>query len=376
MKLLDACLALALTLAVFASAVTVLVEILHRAAGQRVRDARGLLGAVFDSVLTDKLGDAKKDLPRLRANFIDTLGTDKVLDTLVRSHAKALKPFRDRIAAAPKVPVEDALHRLPRSAVFQECLLALDKDRLEEVLNEVAERYTQFERAVSEFFRIRAQSLSYLVGILLAVTMNIDAVRLFNHFVEDPDLARQTIAQLESTLKQQEASASAGVPQSAQAKTAPAQATATADDDVRAVLEKIRAQSASGLPIGWAYYPFCVPPDGDKQVDTLCLSRPSAQPTQAHKTPMAWLRVHGQYLFWALCTAMTGLLIGLGGQYWFDVASSLGRMRDQAKSGQVAKGNEPQPTAPDPKQKVKDLVEQHKGSAGAPPTPAPAGDSP
>lgn len=378
MKLLDACLALALTLAVFASAVTVLVEILHQSLRQRSRDLRGMLGAVFDGALTDRLGSKKADEKRLRQDFVDTLSTDKVLDDLVRNHAGALKFFRGRIATVPAVTIEDAMHRLPRSAVFKECLAQLTQEELHQVLQEVMDCYGRFERAISDFFRARARVLSFLMGIFLATAVNVDAVRLFNRFAQDPELTQQTIAKLESSLKEAEKTPSA----TGQVSQKTGNSAQSAQEDIHNALAQLNASQAVGLPIGWQYYPFCVAPDGKTQIDPICQrekprqaatgagQKPSGQGAESSSArdvwhePLAWLYENGQTPFWVLCVVVTGLLIGLGGPYWFDLATSISRFRDLLKDGAPAKAEEKPAAPPDPAQLAKKLLAQAKGCAG------------
>ncbi|MBZ0090995.1 MAG: hypothetical protein K8F27_02045 [Sulfuricellaceae bacterium] len=359
MNLLNACLALTLTLALFASVVTVLVEIIHQLIQQRVRDMRGMLGALFDAVLDKTVTGPQADKAALRADFIQKIGTDRVLDNLVARHGKVLALFRGALSAVPSLSLHDLMRRLPRAEAFQQYLAQAGQDeaqikqQLTLLANHLTDEFNSIEQAISEVFKTRAKMLAYAMGVALALSVNIDAVRLFNGFASDPALAQSAIASLESLgAEGAQPAASAAVPAAQPSTTPPAAAAAPAgaasEDEIRAILNQLGAAHAFGLPVGWSYYPYCIPPDGLKQIDLLC--RPAVPAQAAASQPRAallWLYHNGQFPFWLLSAVVTGLLLGLGGPYWFDLAMSLGRVRDILKGGAQAGEAKAAPPAPE-----------------------------
>ena len=48
---------------------------------------------------------------------------------------------------------------------------------------------------ISDYFKRRAQLLSFVVGIILAIMVNIHGIRLFERYLSDPELTATVIAQ-------------------------------------------------------------------------------------------------------------------------------------------------------------------------------------
>jgi len=340
MRLLDACLALVLTLAVFASSVTVLVEAVHFILDSRAKALKGMLDAVFERLLKDR--GAKQELENnaarleaLRSNFIDELGVSNTLKQLEERYDSAGRPQRGLLAvlrsrpAAPgrvdKVSLQDAQRRLGRTELVKSF-----GDRKEEILHELQSsldaRYSQFEQAASEYFRIKSRNLALVVGVFLAFMVNIDAVRVFDAFLADPALTATTIERMQAELKTQPEN-------STPAANKPASQEAT----IREALEWAETSRIAGFPVGWAYFPYCTPP-GAKQVDLRCLDEKGKTKSLAQrllpidqmagKPFLTQVQVGWQGVFWLISAIVTGLLIGMGGPYWFELAASLGHWRD------------------------------------------------
>jgi hypothetical protein len=312
MKLLDACLALALTLAVFASSATVLVELLQRALRRRVKQLRAMIGVVFDRYLAGPLAAAGADVAALRTSFIDEVGQRHgVRQMLAAERRPADAPAAPTAPAAPveRVTVEDLLRRLARSPAFRAALARVEAKTLRPALEALAAGFAHLEADASALFAERARLLSNLCGIFLALAVNVDAVRLFDHYASDPVGAAQTVAALAA------ARPSGG---------AQPQADAEAEQRIAATIDELRGLAAVGVPVGAAYFPYCSPPAGQARIDPRCAkdltgwaafqAAVAAQPLDA--------------FFWLLRVLVTGLLIGLGGPYWFDLVMALSRWRE------------------------------------------------
>lgn len=347
MRLLDACLALVLTLALFASSVTMLVEALHFILDSRAKALKGMLDAVFDQAL--KEGDVKlegKDnAEALRKNFFEVLGTSRTLAQLKERNDLAGKLTRGalglldkhsaKVGAVCEVSLQDVLHRFSRTELAKK-LGNKNDEVISKLQTSLDGRYSQFEQAASEYFRTKSRNLAFVVGILLALTVNIDAVRMFDAFLADPTLTARTIEQMRAEPKTPpETPASA------------ADAPASKEARVRDALEWAETSRITGFPVGWAYYPYCTPP-GHKQVDLRCLgekrqAKPLSQrllatEQMAGKAFLAQVHIGWQGIFWLISAIATGFLIGLGGPYWFDLAVSLGSWRDMLRGSGKREG--------------------------------------
>lgn len=321
MRLLDACLALVLTLALFASTVTVLLELLHRTLQQRVRDLRAMLGAVFDDALEEWLKGVEKDVAKLRDEFVAIVSTDAALDHVLQRNGGLLKHLPERLTAATEVTLADILRRLPNTRVYQH-MQALRPEQLSQIVHRLEDGLDHFSQAATALFTARARLASFVVGVTLAAVVNVDAVRLFEHFVDDPELARQTTARLEIQLK-----SLPSVP--------PVDSKVDSTAEIRRLLDDLQTRQAATLPVGWTYFPYCLPPDSTSRVDPRCpaAADKSATASQARDVWQEVFSAIRHYGFWAICVFVTGLLIGLGGPYWFDIALSLGRFRDLLRKG-------------------------------------------
>lgn len=335
MNLLNACLALALTLGVFASVVTVLVEMIHQIVQQRAKDLRGMLGYVFDKSFPEELlKQIGPDAADLRKDFAYALGSDKVLGELVRSHGLVLRLASKWIANTSSMTIEDLLRRLSRPEVYEKYLGPLDIADRGKILKSMVVQFGRAETAISEFFRVRAKLLSYLMGVSLAVTVNVDAVRLFEYFTANPVATEAAIARLQGMTGELKPAGQAGV-------ATPPSLTPEQRQEISAMLYRLRASQTFGLPVGWAYYPYCLPQQGVGRLDPQCpaIQLPnSASDSKAGEAVYGLLEnIHsgGRPMFWLLSVIVTGFLIGLGGPYWFDLAMSLSRFRDFLKNAQV-----------------------------------------
>ena len=95
-----------------------------------------------------------------------------------------------------------------------------------------------------------------------------------------------------------------------------------------------------GLPIGWAYYPYCLDAE-TKDLQCKPITEMLAGYVKAGEEASLWDRATEPFKqdFWAAATwlfgiLLTGVLIGLGGPFWFDVAVRLSQVR-QALTGKA-----------------------------------------
>ena len=75
--------------------------------------------------------------------------------------------------------------------------------------------------------------------------------------------------------------------------------------------DTLDAVSGLGVPIGYHYFPYCLLfGDGGEK----CIQK---------KEKISWI----QYCLWSVYIVFSGLLIGLGAPFWFDVAKRLAAVR-------------------------------------------------
>jgi hypothetical protein len=252
-------------------------------------------------------------------------------------------------------------------------------EKVKAELNRFARKYEELASAASADFKSRARFWSALVGIALAFTANINAARIFEAYMTDKDLVTRVIGQSEEIENQARAAREslrkllsdndgAKEPEDidtqikAKRNTLKSlnqdRARAEASDDAQKLegldqeIKKIESEIASldqkkyaasqagkaeqaladaaaklgslselGVPLGADYFPHCIIRNTvNKHDNGWCLEGED----KSSWTVVEW--IFGT-LTWFVITALTGLLIGLGAPFWFDVAKRIAEVR-------------------------------------------------
>lgn len=406
MPLLDASIALVVTLAVFATLATALVELIIRTLGLKARGQVELFLQIHDQLQQGKFGHLEKTNVPSRRKFLQAM----LQNPVVRSRLLESPIFDDdrsdgtdtsTAAAAPPDTDTDTdtktktgnpgplwrywfsgghgiYDRVSHEHVLRHLLefdgwLGRGQERLTRDLHGFVHRYDEYSAAASVRFRERMRSTSLIVSLLLAVAINIDVARLFDHYLRQPQQAEAIAAIVSAS-----SSPPAAAPTPAQNNGAPpadgapaAQAMAT---EVQALVERVAALHAAGLPIGWGYAPHCqlldllrqAPTGGADQYQGACV------------LPSDSTRGWGQTLVAQVVILATGLLIGLGAPFWFDLLRRLAQVRSMFGGASGAASDydgESLPAGKDRAKATDDLIARvvtdalHESAAHAPSTP-------
>lgn len=330
MDLLDAILAFALTLAAFATVVTILLEIAFR-------------------VLRLKSQDQARLIHRLAVDCFEAVREPAAtggpsLDVIRR------KVLRNPFAPAPETPERGFWARWREAGtLYEDVSLEHTLRRLLEVpgligeeaaavtaelqrkLDDVARKYDEYRSALAERFKRHAQWWSVVVGLVLAVVLNVDGLRILELYLQDPVVRQRAIEMLQPAATPTEAVESPQTPaetppEAAESLPAPAVTTpdTTKPKDVEEEVARLRRQldllAGLDLPIGWSYFPYCAaPPEGPPGAGSSDLRCP---PDGGKFDPAS-----KAFLAWLLQVLVTGLLMGLGAPFWYDVARRLAAVR-------------------------------------------------
>lgn len=357
MQLLDAILAFTLTLAALATVVTVIMEAAVRIARVRKKNmveemrllnkelGKGPLNMSDDErwdffvrVVENPAAAAIGELKPLWQNLdlearLDLFGRGKSVDAgfLRRIGACVAQLFHDKKRAGlyEEVSLEYLLRCLAETEAVQKVSLAAGR-ALKVEFNRIARKYEEIGSSVSANFKRHAQLWSIWIGIALAVVANIDGVRIFEAYRVDPNLATAVIAQQETFSRKDPA-----------ARAEAARETPVTLDQIQQTALRARQQVADlvalGIPLGWRLYPAC--PYGGT-TDQWGASSPRCKQigTAERGLPPLWgwkgfrvLRTAridpGGFLLWLFKVVVTGILIGLGAPFWFDIAKRLAQLR-------------------------------------------------
>ena len=275
-------------------------------------------------------------------------------------------------------------HVLRRFSELDEVKAKLDqgRDQVEAQLDKIARKYEEFASSVTADFKRRAQMWSIVIGIIIALAANVNAVRIFEGYLKDKNLTTRVIGKFEE-FEKQAIQAQKGLEQS-MAKT---NSKSMSEDKYAALItkkqtrierlvqergnlsgsalagkkseikkeqralkqliqqayaesevgksqlamnkagENLRAISELGVPIGINYFPHCMLEvylpwnsigstlKNGEIVHDQCL------PGQAKEH---WVL---PLLAWIIATGLTGILIGMGAPFWFDVARRIAEVR-------------------------------------------------
>jgi hypothetical protein len=174
-------------------------------------------------------------------------------------------------------------------------------------------KYDEYCSALAARYKQNAQRWSLVVGVLLAFAMNVDGFRVLEVYLQDPELRQRVIAELEP-------------PEETAAETSEGEG--DTDQQVKVLQEKyeaLRGQVAviTGLelPIGWSYFPAC------ERLDAAGKVVPSTDPRCPAEGGTGWNLESRAFWAWLVQVLFTGLLIGLGAPFWYDVARRLAEVR-------------------------------------------------
>jgi hypothetical protein len=225
------------------------------------------------------------------------------------------------------------------------------------LVQDLARTYDRFCRAASEVFRKKAEYTAIWVSVVLALGANIDASRLLTQLIQNPEVQTRLIEQADEAHKENDAAvARLDALKKSLAELPPDDALANlqtqlddVDHDGRTAIGEL---NETGLAIGWKYFPYC----RDGAVDPAC-----PEPRTWQSTVLSF-----NFVSWFLMTILAGVLIGLGGPFWFKVFTGLSQVFEVLRSLGAAKSaetNQPKPDkipAAEDSAKPKDVLDAFK----------------
>ncbi len=395
MQLLDVTLAFALTMAALATVVTVIMEAFLRLTRMRKKNlieemkllnkelGNSPLGMTdeerwkfFVRVVENPVGASIEKLkPEWETLSLDDrlayFGRDKAAGKgkLQRAVNFCLQIFGDkkRRGLYEKVSLEYMIRCLADVESIKQAS-ATKADRLKVEFNRIARRYEEIGSSVSTSFKYHAQAWSIAAGVGLALVANIDGVRIFEAYWQNPELTAAVIVQNEELLKRhqkvqesydQMIAADEAVreaenelqkareedPQNIKEMEQNLESAKAAFDEytpseilketVEVSQDQINNLISLGIPLGWKMYPNC--PFGGEEKEW-ANSGPKCKAIQPDKEKGEGEQTKGGLLatamndpagffLWFLIVVMTGTLMGLGAPFWFDVAKRLAQIR-------------------------------------------------
>jgi len=390
MQLLDASLAFVLTLAALATVVTTIMEACLRLAKMRKKNLITVMKLLNDEIGKGPLKMTAQErwdffskvvrnpaVPNKRAKRITWEDNDKNNEDVLSHSIESFMKRKNRKGIFNKVTLEYMLRCFSEIDTVHRTALEA-KEMLQTELNRIARKYEEFGSAVSANFKQYAQAWSIAIGILLAIAANVDGVRIFEAYRADPKLCAAVIEKHENLieknkkvqaeinhlndllLKEKEITVQISVANQEDPKderkikglqkdlknikqqlpkesdiAASQQAVQNAHDQVSYLV-------ALGIPIGWKFYPNC--PFGKskeeaqwERVCKACKDLPKELRDKSSDDALFGLITTIKndkigFLIWLFKVIITGVLIGLGAPFWFDVAKRISMIRKGLKN--------------------------------------------
>jgi hypothetical protein len=323
MELLDAAIALAITLAALATTVTVLMEIWIRFFGLKSKTQVELFQKIFDNAVKDKFPGQLN-----RWDFVKKVLRNPLLAGEMREPKPgAYTPYVGRSQGIYEWVSDEHVYR---RLLGMQGVLAASKAELVSKLKQFSRKYDELCGAASVEFKANRRRWSIIAGVLLAIVLNIDGIRIFNEYVKRPELAAAMAAkadELERTAQRAEERLEDVMDEPGKGGIA----------EIEKRLEELNTSIAdletAGVPIGWRYPPHClVLPAPESQGGSNGNKGGGGAAGGGEKANACRLEEHRQSggLVWIgsiIAMLGTGVLIGLGAPFWFDVARRLAEVR-------------------------------------------------
>lgn len=314
MEWLEAALAFAVVMMVLSTVVAVLVESAHMVLRLREKGLRRFMEVVYKQVVCPRFSLDPADVDE----FVRTMTTSRFEPA--DGQAAAIKKLVPRLVNAGELKNLATVHfieRLPETAAGRRLAaetVQRGRAELEAVLRELARKYEEIGASATEYFARRARLVSVIVAIGLAFALNVNAVQLFESVLTDKEMRAALIARGEAMVQdgaREPTGADAASPSSADAA-ADAEQLAQHAAAIRAELATLRKEA---VPFGWEHAPW----------------RGEAWHNADPVARGGWL------VQWTLSVLLAGVLIGLGGPFWFDAFRKLSMLTGVTRGVRTAR---------------------------------------
>lgn len=338
MEWLEATLAFAVVMMIFATFVSMIIEALHRVTRIREDGLRSMMTQVYDKIVQP--GSSQDKQPpgflQTKKEFVDSMTETRLLP--LTENASWLRKYIYKRVNAQRLmslPTEKFLQRFIEANDGKQLIIEAaqhGRAHAEETLKSIAGHYEDFGDSARDFFTRRSRFLSTLIAILLAISVNLDALELFKTFLEDKGVRQAMIERgnaVVTELQQAEAALQ-------DAKAMDGGGDGENLDSITGKIENLQTSiadlKAAGIPIGWERVPW---------------------KTSSYQAADGFFSKALIILTWVFSVLLGGVLVGLGGPFWFNIFRKLGSFAGASVgSQQETKPNSPQQEHKSASQKI------------------------
>lgn len=326
MEILEGAAAFAVVMIVLSTIVTGISEAMLRLLAVR----QAVLADAIERLIVDEIVPSVKDKLTgvldmdadgdLSGADVDMLKEKLTLSPLAEKTLKI--PFATMRFGHERITTYSLLQRIAKSELG-DALAKAGRAELREKLTDIARTYERYAAAAAERFRYKAHRYTAIAAVLFAFGANVDAGRVFVYLMDDPSVRAQLFAQAEQAKTDNDAA----IERLRAAQTGEGEASleevSEAVDGLASSLAAYRTDLR--LPIGPSYYPYCGSGLSELTIFGFELDEVFTATNCAGNPDRS-------YFGWAAYTLLAGVLIGLGGPFWYRVYSSLSRIIGMARS--------------------------------------------
>lgn len=359
MDILEAIVAFSLLMIVFSTIVSAIVEFINRVGHRREKGFARLVDRMHDEMRQRILpsegpvsaagrdafrhaivaNKAVRELPPIRTYQVFDIKLIDPIGLLVWCSRKFSSWFAPRQVA--KMDAVEFARRMAETDIGRE-IARQGETNSDNLIEEISKRFEEHSAQARDYFRQSAYAASILVSVGFAFFANIDAVRLFETLKDDSRLRSSIASESEtiiSNFKEQEQIMQKAIEEGKKLDAA----------EWEKVEKKVQSQLApfkGTLPIGFNYFPGCLNNSADQKCtgltgkpanDSLCAIAGDANTDLGSICANLWAAPFAS-LKWFLSVLTAGLLIGLGGPFWFGVYTNMSRVLGLAKAVRGAFG--------------------------------------
>lgn len=315
MEWIEAALAFAVVMMLLSTAVTILIDTVYHALRIREKGLKRMVEGVYEDVLVKRLpkGDREGDAQ----SFVETITRSRftpVSDGEQKMRRKAVKKIVNA-KEAKNVSTLEFVERLAETSAGRELYAEAQRrggDFLDVFLTDLASKYEDFCQSSVEYFARRAKFTCGVVAVILAFALNINAVHLFQTLLQDKEIRQQWIDrgdEVAAQVKKAEERLDRLVARDA----SPEEVQKRLDENAEELKTIRKSLESSGIPIGWNTAPW-------------------VEGGWAEKSALVKA---GIFIFWSFSVLLAGLLIGLGGPFWYKVFNKLGELAGMVRGMQT-----------------------------------------
>ncbi|MBN7819747.1 hypothetical protein [Bowmanella yangjiangensis] len=322
MREMEVALAIALCFLIFSTISSMILEVLYRFKKTRYRGLKLMLKDFYESELTPLLHHKLTKAADFSDDFVK-----HILRLNKENHALSTSQFIQRLATS-----EIAAQIANRTTAEVHILI-----------NDIVRRYEDYGSAFSHRFKQFAERDNLIIGVAAAILLNVNVIAMTKTFLDNRGLTESLVSRSEAILESAQAQQERMQHLDKDAEDAEAFQAA-----VERLKQTVEESKGLDLPVGWSrnvlqYFEqtaaglMCSTPDTESQ--TPPTQQPSANPPgdrlaapQPYTNCKSSAQKVGFWGFagmaWLFSTVITGLLVGLGGPFWFDVVKRISLFRN------------------------------------------------